>query len=58
MHKDGTDLAIVYQIKKLELDDGQSIYCLWVSRDPDEPSSGTNGFANATMASESGGSMV
>ncbi|XP_054707723.1 PAS domain-containing serine/threonine-protein kinase-like [Uloborus diversus] len=35
-HKDGTDLAIEYFIKKIILDDGKHLYCLWVSRDPEE----------------------
>lgn len=51
MHKDGSDLAIIYQIKKMELADGQVIYCLWVSRDLDEPNSRVNYFNNLTMAS-------
>ncbi|XP_035218513.1 PAS domain-containing serine/threonine-protein kinase-like isoform X2 [Stegodyphus dumicola] len=35
-HKDGSDLAIEYYIKKIVLDDGKILYCLWVSRDPEE----------------------
>lgn len=32
-HKDGSDIAILYQIRRVELEEGSSIYCLWVSRD-------------------------
>ncbi|XP_064480754.1 PAS domain-containing serine/threonine-protein kinase-like isoform X2 [Ornithodoros turicata] len=32
-HKDGTDIAILYQVRRVELEEGSSIYCLWVSRD-------------------------
>lgn len=39
-HRDGSDLAIVYQVRAVELDDGQVLYCMWVSRDPDEPADG------------------
>ncbi|KAG8195703.1 hypothetical protein JTE90_002966 [Oedothorax gibbosus] len=35
-HRDGKDIAIEYYIKKVILDDGKCLYCLWVSRDPDE----------------------
>lgn len=29
-------LAIEYYIKRITLDDGKQLYCLWVSRDPEE----------------------
>ncbi|CAN8027257.1 unnamed protein product [Ixodes persulcatus] len=32
-HRDGSHIAIVYQIRRVELEEGSSIYCLWVSRD-------------------------
>ncbi|XP_067135737.1 PAS domain-containing serine/threonine-protein kinase-like isoform X1 [Centruroides vittatus] len=35
-HRDGSDLGINYQIRRIELDDGQILYCLWVARDMEE----------------------
>lgn len=35
-HHDGTDLAIEYHVRKVELEDGKCLYCLWVSRDLEE----------------------
>ncbi|KAK8767546.1 hypothetical protein V5799_005675 [Amblyomma americanum] len=32
-HRDGSHIAIVYQIRRVDLEEGSSIYCLWVSRD-------------------------
>ncbi|GAB6018815.1 hypothetical protein CHUAL_000476 [Chamberlinius hualienensis] len=37
LHRDGSELPIVYQVRMVELDDGQILFCMWVSRDPDEP---------------------
>ncbi|CAL1278241.1 unnamed protein product, partial [Larinioides sclopetarius] len=34
-HRDGFNIGIQYIIKKVTLDDGKSLYCLWVSRDPE-----------------------
>ncbi|XP_022242516.1 PAS domain-containing serine/threonine-protein kinase-like [Limulus polyphemus] len=50
-HRDGSDLAIVYQIKKVDLDDGQTLYCLWVSRDPEEVGEGGRQFHSFNLAS-------
>ncbi|XP_064652931.1 PAS domain-containing serine/threonine-protein kinase-like isoform X2 [Lineus longissimus] len=36
-HRDGSSLAIIYQIKTVALDDGSVLYCMWVSRDPEDP---------------------
>ena len=33
--------GILYQIKRVDLSDGSFIYCLWISRDPQEPGEGT-----------------
>ena len=33
--------GILYQIKRVELSDGSFIYCLWISRDPEELGEGT-----------------
>ncbi|GIY35889.1 hypothetical protein CDAR_44721 [Caerostris darwini] len=35
-HRDGTSIAILYFIKKVTLEDGKCVYCLWVTRDPEE----------------------
>ncbi|KAF8767118.1 PAS domain-containing serine/threonine-protein like [Argiope bruennichi] len=34
-HRDGFNIGIQYIIKKVTLDDGKALYCLWVSRDPE-----------------------
>uniref|UniRef100_T1JIH4 Protein kinase domain-containing protein n=1 Tax=Strigamia maritima TaxID=126957 RepID=T1JIH4_STRMM len=49
-HRDGSDLSIIYQIKRVNLDDGDTLYCVWVSRDPEEPAEGGRGN-NLTFAS-------
>ncbi|XP_013389166.1 PAS domain-containing serine/threonine-protein kinase isoform X1 [Lingula anatina] len=50
-HKDGSFLGVVFQIRQIELDSGHSLYCMWVSRDPEEQGEGTRSFANLTLAS-------
>ncbi|XP_042895540.1 PAS domain-containing serine/threonine-protein kinase isoform X3 [Parasteatoda tepidariorum] len=40
-HKEGTDLAIEYCVKKVILDTGKFLYCIWVSRDPEEIKEGS-----------------
>ncbi|CAL4128945.1 unnamed protein product, partial [Meganyctiphanes norvegica] len=49
-HKDGTDLVIIYQIRRLEMN-GRSHYCLWILRDPEEPQEGNRTQTNLTMPS-------
>ncbi|XP_071508045.1 PAS domain-containing serine/threonine-protein kinase-like [Diadema antillarum] len=39
-HRDGNALGIMFQIKQIELDDGGSLYCIWMSRDPAEQTDG------------------
>ena len=43
--------GVVFQLKKVDLDDGQSLYCMWVSRDQSEPAEGGRSFGSLTMAS-------
>ncbi|XP_014680785.1 PREDICTED: PAS domain-containing serine/threonine-protein kinase-like isoform X2 [Priapulus caudatus] len=35
-HKDGSYIGILYQVKRVEFEQGQSIYCIWVTRDPSD----------------------
>ena len=32
-HRDGTSLATLVQVKPVMLDNGQSIFCIWIQRD-------------------------
>ncbi|XP_062573594.1 uncharacterized protein LOC134235480 isoform X2 [Saccostrea cucullata] len=49
-HKDRSYLGIIFQIKRVTLEDGSVRYCMWVSRDPEEPAEGGRSFANLTLA--------
>ncbi|CAG2221735.1 PAS domain-containing serine/threonine-protein kinase [Mytilus edulis] len=51
VHKDGSHLGVIFQVKKVELDDGTSTYCMWVSRDPEDAPEYGKSFANLTLAS-------
>ena len=31
-HKDGSSIPIMFDVKRVDLDDGGNIYCVWVSR--------------------------
>ncbi|XP_052234562.1 uncharacterized protein LOC127847053 isoform X3 [Dreissena polymorpha] len=50
-HKDQSLLGIVFQIKRVLLDDDTEVYCMWVSRDPEEPQEVIRSYANLTLAS-------
>ncbi|XP_041361315.1 PAS domain-containing serine/threonine-protein kinase-like [Gigantopelta aegis] len=50
-HRDGQRLPIIFQVKPVELEDGSIMYCMWISRDPEEPGEGGRSFANLTLAS-------
>lgn len=43
--------GVIFQVKKVELDDGSSTYCMWVSRDPEDAPEYGKSFANLTLAS-------
>lgn len=49
-HKDGSDLVIVYQIRRVEIS-GTQHYCVWILRDPEEPGEGIRSNTNLTVAS-------
>ena len=41
----------MFQIKRILLDDGNEVYCMWVSRDPEELAEMGGSYANLTLAS-------
>nr|XP_011431433.3 PAS domain-containing serine/threonine-protein kinase isoform X1 [Crassostrea gigas] len=49
-HRDRSYLGIIFQLKRVTLEDGSVRYCMWVSRDPEEPAEGGRSFANLTLA--------
>ncbi len=49
--------GIVYQLRRVELDSGQVLYCLWVSRDPEDQGDYGRSFANVTMATSFNSTM-
>ncbi|XP_071958896.1 PAS domain-containing serine/threonine-protein kinase-like isoform X2 [Antedon mediterranea] len=50
-HKDGSYIGILFSIKKISLDDGNTLYCIWLSRDPSDPGEGGRHISNLTFAS-------
>ena len=50
-------VGIVFQIKRVQLDDGNEVYCMWVSRDPEEPAEYGRSYANLTLASSLNSTM-
>ncbi|XP_050395155.1 PAS domain-containing serine/threonine-protein kinase [Patella vulgata] len=50
-HADGWNIGIMFQVKKVELGDGSHIFCMWISRDPEEPGEGGRSYASLTLAS-------
>ncbi|KAJ8020314.1 PAS domain-containing serine/threonine-protein kinase [Holothuria leucospilota] len=50
-HKDGNLLAILFQIKRVELQDGSFLYCMWLSRDPSDPGEGGRLASSMAFAS-------
>jgi hypothetical protein len=49
--------GIIYQIKQVQLANGQFVYCVWISRDPEDPGEGGRSFANLTLASSLSSTM-
>lgn len=55
--KDQTFLSIfqitdvLYQIRRVLLEDDSFMYCLWIARDPEEPAEGGRRFGTLTLAS-------
>ncbi|XP_060589751.1 PAS domain-containing serine/threonine-protein kinase-like isoform X2 [Ruditapes philippinarum] len=56
-HRDQSLLGIVFQIKRVQLEDGNEVYCMWVSRDPEEPAEYGRSYANLTLASSLNSTM-
>nr|XP_054750593.1 PAS domain-containing serine/threonine-protein kinase-like [Lytechinus pictus] len=50
-HRDGNLLGILFQVKRVDLDDGETLYCIWMSRDPAEPTD--FGHMTSSMANPS-----
>ncbi|XP_044184545.1 PAS domain-containing serine/threonine-protein kinase-like isoform X1 [Acropora millepora] len=50
-HKDGSLLGIIFQVKKMELNSGQVLYCAWISRDPAEEGEGGRSTSSFALAS-------
>ncbi|KAK7861668.1 hypothetical protein R5R35_005350 [Gryllus longicercus] len=51
-HKDGSNLDIVYRVRGVVLSSGRVVYCVWVSRDPEEVAEGGRaGGGNLTLTS-------
>ncbi|CAB4061249.1 unnamed protein product [Lepeophtheirus salmonis] len=49
-HKNGDEIAILYQIRRVTLNDGSSLYCLWLSREPEDHDGGKQ-FGSLTLES-------
>ena len=41
----------------MRLADGQAVYCVWISRDPEDPGEGGRSCANLTLASSLNSTM-
>ncbi|XP_077990691.1 PAS domain-containing serine/threonine-protein kinase-like [Glandiceps talaboti] len=50
-HRDGTRLGVIFQIKQVDLDDGNVLYCCWITRDPADMGEGSKSTASFTLAS-------
>ena len=48
---------MIFQIKKIELDDGTFTYCMWVSRDPEDAPEYGKSFTNLTLATSFNSTM-
>jgi hypothetical protein len=51
MKFDDVILGVIFQVKKVELEDGTMTYCMWVSRDPEDAPEYGKSFTNLTLAS-------
>ncbi|XP_048590414.1 PAS domain-containing serine/threonine-protein kinase isoform X2 [Nematostella vectensis] len=49
-HKNGTSLGVIFQIKRIELNDGRMLFCAWISRDPEEEGEGGRSTAAYSLA--------
>ncbi|XP_070533468.1 PAS domain-containing serine/threonine-protein kinase-like isoform X2 [Ptychodera flava] len=50
-HRDGILLSVIFQIKRVDLDDGNVLYCCWITRDPADLGEGGKSAASLTLAS-------
>ncbi|XP_035658807.1 PAS domain-containing serine/threonine-protein kinase-like isoform X2 [Branchiostoma floridae] len=52
-HRNGAKLGILFQMKRVVLDNGKELWCMWVSRDPGDeiPGSQSHSHANFTLGS-------
>nr|XP_006812502.1 PREDICTED: PAS domain-containing serine/threonine-protein kinase-like [Saccoglossus kowalevskii] len=50
-HRCGSLLGVIFQIKRVDLDDGDVLYCCWITRDPSDMAEGGRCTANITLAS-------
>ncbi|XP_049954466.1 PAS domain-containing serine/threonine-protein kinase isoform X2 [Schistocerca serialis cubense] len=50
-HKDGSNLDIVYRVRAVVLVCGRLVYCVWISRDPEEIAEGGRTCGNLTLTS-------
>ncbi|XP_068085180.1 PAS domain-containing serine/threonine-protein kinase [Anabrus simplex] len=51
-HKDGSNLDVLYRVRGIILSSGRTVYCVWVSRDPEElGEGGRNCAGNLTLTS-------
>ena len=49
--------GVIYQIRKVQVGEGQFVYCMWLSRDPEDPGEGGRSYANFTLASSLNSTM-
>lgn len=53
----GVLTGVTFQVKRVDLEDGNLLYAMWLSRDPREPGEGGRSFANLTLASSLNSTM-
>ncbi|XP_021379367.1 PAS domain-containing serine/threonine-protein kinase-like isoform X2 [Mizuhopecten yessoensis] len=56
-HHDGSNLGIIFQVKRVQMEGGQFVYCLWVSRDPEDHPDTSHSYTNLTLASSFNSTM-
>ncbi|XP_069106167.1 PAS domain-containing serine/threonine-protein kinase-like [Argopecten irradians] len=56
-HHDGSDIGIIFQVKRVQMEGGEYVYCLWVSRDPGDQPDPLHSFTNLTLASSLNSTM-
>ncbi|XP_060066134.1 PAS domain-containing serine/threonine-protein kinase-like [Ylistrum balloti] len=56
-HHDGSDIGIIFQVKCVQMEGGEHVYCLWVSRDPGDHPDPLHSYTNLTLASSFNSTM-